>query len=131
MISNDIKIVEKVIKKQKEKGIDEKQIYKEAYDFLLDTIKVEESYQTQQYNKQISDGINKLSVNNKWTNLLSVSQHAITCCLECIKKDKTLNKCSISDTIKFKSFILHSGKNEFIDYLTDEAKKEFFPKKEK
>jgi len=129
MLSMTIKTSEKEVKKQKDEGINETQIYKEAYDFLLNELKTEELSQTIKLNKQVAEGIENLTKRRQWTNLLSISKHAIENCLKCVKEDKFIIENKMEYVLEFKSFILNSGKNEFINYLTPKAKEKFFPNK--
>lgn len=130
-LKSNIKIAEKVIKEQlanKEDEIDKVKIYKEAYEFLQTQMENEHTNQIIKLNQRISESISELQVKNAWPQLNSISKHALTACIASIQKNETKeiimrNHLKI---LEFKQFILNSGKNEFIDFLTEEAKEKFF-----
>lgn len=129
MIS-DSKIVEDVVKDQIREGRDELKVYKEAYEFSIYCLKSKESQEVIEFYKQISDGIHGLSIRDSWNNLDTVAKHALTACVSVIEngEDDSL-KDMILEVLKFKLAILNMGYVEFVEYLTKEAKEEFFPAK--
>lgn len=122
----ELKIVEQVITEQKEQGVDEAKIYKEAYEFTKTLLEGNLTDKICKLNEQISDGIKELAYLQNWPNLDSVALHAMDCCLDCIKKDKLLKKFNIEETITFKLFVLNKSRKEILPYLNEKAKKEFF-----
>lgn len=126
MIS-DSKIVQDVVKEQLDKGRDGMKVYKEAYEFSLNCLKNKESQKIIDLNNQISDGIHGLSIHDSWHNLNKVAKHAMASCVSTIEnlENSSVQK-HIGDTMKFKLTILNMGRVEFMGYLTEDAKKEFF-----
>lgn len=129
MIS-DKDLIESVIKEQKEKGVDELKIYKEAYEFAITQLDCNRSIEIQKFNKQIADGIHELSLKDQWSNLQNVAKHAMVSCLSTIDNNESLKSFGIRDIISFQSMILNMGRSEFLPLLTKEAKQKYFPNKD-
>ena len=128
---SDKKIIESVIKEQKEKGINETKIYKEAYEFAITQLECNESQKIIKLNNQISDNIHGMAMAGKWSNLDNIAKHALTSCLSVIEENDDILSKQIKNIISFKLMILNMGKSEFIGLLTDKAKEEYFPNNSK
>lgn len=121
----DLKIVKNAVQNGLDDGKSETEAYKEAYEFALSLLENTESDKIREYNNQIADGIHKLAINGQWSNLLAISKHAMTACVDTLDQDTNIKE-RLGSTLDFKLEILHMGKQEILPMLTEEAKQKYF-----
>jgi len=122
------KIMNETEQKQINNGIDQNKINEEQLKFSIFIADFYYSQYIQDNNKRISEGIKNLSMCDHWSNLLSISKHAIEESINIIEKssDKDSMK-NLQNTLKLKKMILNMGSNNFKNIFKKDFLNKNFP----
>ena len=97
----------------------------ELLDFALSVLSNEVSNKRRSAHKKINDGIEYLILTNDWVSLHQILKHVAEGMLSAANNEKFLHKKDIA-IFRFLKEIIHMGKSEFIELLTEDAKEKYF-----
>jgi len=130
------KILEQVMQKQRDKGVPEEKILKEALSFLTGYLDMQRSEKIRTLNSQVARGIEELAKLEEYINLEKIAYHAmeegLEICKKCVEREgsSSINRSLLSFfTVRNKLMkmslldLKKACKPEFIDQFFQEKEK--------